>query len=97
MFKWELDVDAELVAYLAFTASVFAVEFGDCLGFESSALAVAKHFQDLLSVLVIDRQDEALTSEITSLGMRVFMADIIMKTAEDRLRLAEEILDFVSG
>jgi LPPG:FO 2-phospho-L-lactate transferase len=67
------------------------------LGFESSALAVAKHFQDLLSGWVIDRQDEALASEIASLGMRVFVADTIMKTTEDRLRLAEEILDFASG
>ena len=67
------------------------------LGFESSALAVAEHFQDLLSGLVIDRQDEALTSEITSLGIRVFVADTIMKNAEGRLRLAEEILDFASG
>ena len=67
------------------------------LGFESSTLAVAEHFQDLLSGWVIDRQDEALASEITSLGMRVFVADTIMKTSEDRLRLAEEILGFAMG
>ena len=67
------------------------------LGFESSALTVAEHFQDLLSGLVIDRQDRALTSEITSLGMGVLVADTIMKTADDRLRLAEEILNFASG
>lgn len=67
------------------------------LGFESSALAVAEHFQDLLSGLVIDREDEAMASEITLLGMRVLVTDTIMKTADDRLRLAEEIIDFASG
>ena len=67
------------------------------LGFEPSALAVAEHFQDLLSGMVIDREDEAMTSEITLLGMRVLVADTIMNTSEDRLRLAEEILDFASG
>ncbi|MEE8568088.1 MAG: 2-phospho-L-lactate transferase [Anaerolineales bacterium] len=67
------------------------------LGFESSALTVAEHFQDLLSGLVIDREDEAMASEITLLGMRVLVTDTIMKTADDRLRLAEEIIDFASG
>jgi len=67
------------------------------LGFESSALTVAEHFQDLLSGMVIDREDEAMASEITLLGMRVLVADTIMKTAGDRLRLAEEILGFASG
>ena len=67
------------------------------MGFEPSALAVAEHFQDLLSGMVIDREDEAMTSEITLLGMRVLVADTIMNTSEDRLRLAEEILDFASG
>ena len=67
------------------------------LGFESSALTVAEHFQDLLSGMVIDREDEAMASEITLLGMRVLVADTIMNTSEDRLRLAEEILDFASG
>ena len=33
LFYWELDVDAELVADLAFATAVFAVKFGDCLGF----------------------------------------------------------------
>lgn len=67
------------------------------LGFESSALTVAEHFQDLLSGMVIDREDEAMASEITLLGMRVLVTDTIMKTADDRLRLAEEIIDFASG
>ena len=66
------------------------------MGFQSSVLAVAMHFQDLLSGLVIDRQDEAMASDISSLGMRVLVADTIMKTTKDRLRLAEEILDFAS-
>lgn len=67
------------------------------LGFESSALTVAEHFQDILSGMVIDREDEAMASEITLLGMRVLVTDTIMKTADDRLRLAEEIIDFASG
>lgn len=67
------------------------------LGFKSSALTVAEHFQDLLSGLVIDREDDALASDIALLGMRVLVTDTVMKNAEDRLRLAEEILDFASG
>jgi len=38
------------------------------LGFKASALTVAKHFQDLLSGLVIDREDDALASRYCFIG-----------------------------
>lgn len=64
------------------------------LGIQPSALAVAEQYQDLLSGFVMDRVDQSQADQITGLGMEVFMTDTIMKTTDDRRRLAEEMLSF---
>jgi LPPG:FO 2-phospho-L-lactate transferase len=64
------------------------------LGVEPSALGVAQHFQDLLLGWMIDAQDADLTPQITALGMRVRTTSILMVDRDDRLRLAEELLQF---
>lgn len=66
------------------------------LGVEPSALAVAEHYRDRLAGLIIDRQDASLAQSIQSLGMGVRVAQTIMKTAEDRKSLAEEVLSFAT-
>lgn len=62
------------------------------LGCPSTALAVAEHYQGLVSHFVIDRADEGLTAEIEALGMQVFSCDSLMRDAADRQRLATEVL-----
>ncbi|MHB2017034.1 MAG: 2-phospho-L-lactate transferase [Candidatus Xenobia bacterium] len=65
------------------------------LGHEASALGVARMYQGLLDAWVIDKADEALTSQIEALGMRVLVTDTVMKNNADRARLAQDVLDFI--
>jgi len=62
------------------------------LGIEPSPVAVARHYDDLLTGLVIDRRDEAKAEQIEHSGVRVLVTDTIMQTESDRGRLAREVL-----
>jgi LPPG:FO 2-phospho-L-lactate transferase len=69
------------------------------LGLQPSALAVAQHYAarrsgGWLTGFVIDQQDRSLQAEIEKLGMWVLVTDTIMRSRNDRLRLAQEILTF---
>jgi len=66
------------------------------LGIRPSAIAVAEHYRDLWTGFVVDKIDEELVSDITSLGMSVLVTDTIMNTIDDRVRLAENVLSFAS-
>jgi LPPG:FO 2-phospho-L-lactate transferase len=67
------------------------------LGLEVSPVSVARHYRDLVTGFVLDRQDQALKSAIADeLGMRTLVTDTIMKTDKDRVRLAGEVLEFVT-
>lgn len=61
------------------------------LGIKPSALAVAEHYQEILSGYVLDDIDMNLTNSIAIKSMNT---DTIMKKEEDRLRLGEEVLSF---
>lgn len=63
-------------------------------GIDPSALAVARHFKDLLEGFVIDEQDAHLAKDIEELGMRVSSDKTLMRTREDRNRLAKSLLQF---
>lgn len=67
------------------------------LGIEPSALAVARHYCDLLSGFVLDAIDERLQAEIRSLNMRVLVTNTLMKSHDDRKKLAAVVLDFAGG
>ncbi|MBA3274152.1 MAG: 2-phospho-L-lactate transferase [Chloroflexia bacterium] len=62
------------------------------LGLESSALGIARMYQELLDVLVIDHTDRELAASIEALGMRVLVTQTVMGAKEDRQRLAGEVL-----
>ncbi len=62
------------------------------LGIEPSALAVAEHFRSYLSEFVIDREDEQLSQKIQELGIQVAVLDTIMRSEDDRERLAGEVI-----
>jgi LPPG:FO 2-phospho-L-lactate transferase len=64
------------------------------LGIEPSVLAVARHYENLLEGMLIDRLDAELREEIESLGIRVREDQTLMKTREDRIRLAKALLEF---
>jgi len=65
----------------------------------ATALAVAAHYKerDLLDGFVIDRVDAALAPEIEELGVSVLVTGTVMKTLDDRVRLARETLSFAAG
>jgi hypothetical protein len=48
-------------------------------------------------MFVLDRADEDLKSSIESLGMRALATDTVMKTVEDKRRLARAVVDFASS
>lgn len=66
------------------------------MGISPSALAVADHYRNLFSGFVIDERDGNQTASIESLGIRCSQADILMRDAKDRQRLAGWVLDFAS-
>jgi LPPG:FO 2-phospho-L-lactate transferase len=59
------------------------------LGIEPSALAVADHYRDILTGFVLDSIDAELAQK---LEVESFVTDILMKSPEDRKRLANEVL-----
>ncbi len=62
------------------------------LGIQPSALAVAHHYADLLSGFVQDNADANLSGEFS---IPVTVTNIIMKSRDDRCRLAQEVLNLI--
>ena len=65
------------------------------LGIQPSALAVAKHYGDLLGGFVFDQIDIELKSEIQTLGVKTLTIDSIMKNEKGRRRVAKDVLKFI--
>ena len=65
------------------------------LGHEVSALGVARYYKGLIDGFVLDAQDAALAAKIEALGMRVRVADTMMRNDKDKQRLATTALEFV--
>jgi LPPG:FO 2-phospho-L-lactate transferase len=70
-----------------------AAQIMGSMGLEVSAYGVAKFYGDLLDHFVIDRVDEHFQKRIERLGMRVTVADTVMKSLEDSVRLAKAVLE----
>src|SRR5882672_3789199 len=64
------------------------------LGREPSALAVAGEYLRVIDGFVIDREDAKLADAVRSLGLKVLIAQTVMRTDENRLSLARAVLDF---
>lgn len=64
------------------------------LGEEPSAAAVAKRYKGIIKSLFIDKADQDEASSVEAYGIEAVLANIVMKTYDDRVRLAEEILRF---
>lgn len=68
------------------------VKIMDELGVPATSRAIAQHYGGLLHGLVIDEVDAADGAEI---GGRVHITPTLMKSDEDRERLAREVLSFI--
>ena len=62
------------------------------LGEEVSPVGVARRLSGLCGIFVMDRTDQALKPEIDSLGMHGVVASTMMRTDEDKVELAGQIL-----
>lgn len=65
------------------------------LGIEPSALAVANHYRNLASGFILDVVDSQLIESVRGLNMRALVTYTVMKSHEDRRRLAVEVLNFI--
>ncbi|MEM2341786.1 MAG: 2-phospho-L-lactate transferase [Candidatus Bathyarchaeia archaeon] len=63
------------------------------LGLEVSAFSVAYLYRDFLDLFVLDKMDEGEKNRIESLGIKVIVTNTIMKTLEDKIRLAKTVLE----
>ena len=67
------------------------------LGMAPGNLAIAEYYRDFLDGLIIDRIDEHEAAAIEKLGIKVKIADTVMRSMQDRKKLAETTLDFALG
>jgi len=74
-----------------------AAKMFDELGIQPSALAVAEQYRGLVNGFVLDKIDSQLEADVRRLNMRAFVTDTLMKTSDDRKRLAEDVLNFAGN
>ena len=67
------------------------------LGLPADVPAVAAHYRGLIDGLVIDREDAALRPRLLEEGLQVAVTDTVMRSLDDRVRLAREVLDFADA
>ena len=67
------------------------------LGIEPSALAVAKHYRTILKGFVLDNIDKKYAEQVEAMRIRTRVTDTLMKNAEDRARLAQDVLHFAGS
>lgn len=61
------------------------------LGMGPSVTAIARHYDDFLTELFIDHQDAGHVNQVRALGVEPLVTGIIMRSVEDRRKLAEEL------
>ncbi len=61
------------------------------LGLEASPLSVARHYEEIIDGFVLDRADAQLAPRFTG---PVRVTDTLMRSREDKERLAREVLEF---
>ena len=66
------------------------------LGRELSAVSVAGEYRRVIDGFVLDSEDLALVERVRSLGIDVVALPTIMRSIDDRVALAQEILDFAA-
>ncbi len=67
------------------------------LGLEVSAMSVARHYHELLDGFIVDTTDHNMAEQVKSLGLEVTICDTIMRSLDDKVRLAQVALDFATS
>lgn len=66
------------------------------LGMDPSSVEVARHYKDLLAGFILDTQDENEAAHISEMGIIPFVTQTIMRSDDDRIQLAKQVLNFSS-
>ena len=64
------------------------------LGIDPTSENIARHYGQLLNALILDHVDDGQKPGIESMGIMAFATQTLMKTLDDRKRLASEVLAF---
>lgn len=64
------------------------------LGRPTSAFAIAEHYRDLIDGFVIDTADAVSADAIRDLGCQVRVTNTVMKSLQDRVSLARDVVAF---
>lgn len=67
------------------------------LGIEPSAFAVADQYKGLATSFILDKVDAQFQKQIRDIKMQPFITEILMQNTEDRIRLAQDVLDFIGS
>jgi LPPG:FO 2-phospho-L-lactate transferase len=66
-------------------------------GLPVSIAGVAEAYRDFLDRLIVDHSDSQMARQLEASGLRVHCTSTVMKTIEDKIRLARTVLQFLSG
>ncbi len=66
------------------------------LGVPVTATQIAAHYRGLITTLVLDHADSALAGDVEALGVPTSVTGTVMTSLEDRIALAEAVLDSMS-
>lgn len=66
------------------------------LGLDASVVGVAEYYCDIIDALVIDTADAKHAAQIESMNIRAVVADTVMRSIDDRARLARTCLSVVT-
>ncbi len=64
------------------------------LGLGTGVPAIARLYQGIAQGIVIDSSDAAYSEQLEALGLQVLATNIVMETLADKIRLAEELVQF---
>lgn len=67
------------------------------LGMEVSALQIARLYEDIADIFILDQRDESLRPEIEKLGLEVVVTDTVMRDSGKKLSLAKAVLSAVAA
>ncbi|MBS3794453.1 MAG: 2-phospho-L-lactate transferase [Candidatus Thorarchaeota archaeon] len=71
-------------------------KFMKAAGYEASIEGVLDYYDGIFSHFVLDVVDESCTQHVRERGLHVLTTNTLMKTLEDKRRLAKEIVGFVA-
>ncbi len=69
----------------------------DGIGVEVSSLGVARLYQTILDIIIIDSSDQALKGRIDQLGLETALTDTVMGSPEEEERLAAIVVENLRG